>query len=107
MCPAFFFFFPECFNDQSFVLIFVVVRCNRANLDDPEWYDIAVVTSIIKQYFRELPTPVINHTSYPKFMAALKPEDESEKVHAIHDAVDSLPDQNKATLEYVVRHLVR
>ena len=40
-------------------------------------------------------------------MAALKPEDETDKVRAIHDAVESLPDQNKATLEFVVRHLVR
>lgn len=48
--------------------IFVSIR---ANLDDPEWYDIAVVTSIIKQYFRELPTPLVTYSAYDKVIAAL------------------------------------
>jgi hypothetical protein len=39
--------------------------------DDDEYNDICAVTSILKQYFRELPNPLITYDLYPEFLESI------------------------------------
>jgi hypothetical protein len=39
--------------------------------DDDEYNDICAVTSILKQYFRELPDPLVTYELYPEFIEAI------------------------------------
>lgn len=42
------------------------------NLNDEErWNDICAVTSVLKQYFRELPNPLFTHELHTKFIDAI------------------------------------
>lgn len=42
---------------------------DKINLSDEEEYnDICAVTSVLKQYFRELPDPLLTHETYDKFI---------------------------------------
>lgn len=51
--------------------------------DDDEYNDICAVTSILKQYFRELPIPLITFELYPKFLDAIGKAPVLEGFHTI------------------------
>lgn len=40
-------------------------------IDEEKWNDICAVTSVLKQYFRELPNPLFTYELHPKYMDAM------------------------------------
>ncbi|KAL1923223.1 uncharacterized protein VTP21DRAFT_9599 [Calcarisporiella thermophila] len=67
--------------------------------------DINIVAGVLKQWFRELPDPLLTRGMYADFIHASKLEDERSRVIATHEAVNRLPDANYATLKFLMCHL--
>jgi len=80
---------------------------NLPDLGDSEWSDIGVVTSLLKLYLRELPTPVICVPNYTNLMDVMKLEDERERVLRLSDIIRALPEAHFKTLEYIILHLTK
>lgn len=68
-------------------------------------YDINIVAVAVKQYFRELPDPLLTIERYHGFIEAAKVEDDDIRCRSIHELINSLPDANYATLRYLAFHL--
>ncbi|KAK9763624.1 Rho-type gtpase-activating protein [Basidiobolus ranarum] len=78
------------------------------DLEDPdEFTDITAVTSILKQYFRELPVPLLTYDSYKDFMDALYTDVEEERLTLFKYTLSLLPKAYYDTLKYLVMHLIR
>ncbi|TGZ77253.1 RhoGAP-domain-containing protein [Ascodesmis nigricans] len=73
---------------------------------DPE-LDICSVTSVLKQYFRNLPNPLITYEVYDRFIETTGMKDKDTRVKALKDIVDDLPPSHKIVLQFVIFHLAR
>lgn len=72
--------------------------------DDEQWNDICAVTSVLKQYFRDLPDPLFTHEFHSRFMdATVNGEQRTQFRQLIH----ALPTENYNTLKYLMLHLDR
>ena len=71
------------------------------------FHDVNSVAGLLKQYFRELPDPLMTHENYQRFIEAAKLEDPIVRRDSIHAAINELPDPNYATLRALVLHLQR
>jgi len=78
------------------------------DIADPD-LDIHAVTSVLKQYFRRLPTPLITWEVYDGFLDAATAEGISDEDRAagMRTCVARLPHAHRDTLELLVEHLVR
>ncbi|XP_065564401.1 rho GTPase-activating protein 21-B-like [Artemia franciscana] len=80
----------------------------NVNFQDVRWGDANVISSLLKQFFRKLPDPVLTSELYPKFIEASKIENDLEKrKHSIKSLIDELPDVNYRTISFLIRHLAR
>ncbi|KAI5454866.1 hypothetical protein NCC49_002145 [Naganishia albida] len=71
-----------------------------------EWSgDINVVASVLKQWFRELPEPLLTHGLYQGFIEAARYENDRLRHIRLHEQVNELPDANYATLKHFMGHL--
>jgi hypothetical protein len=89
-----------------------------------EWSgDINVVASVLKQWFRELPEPLLTHALYQGFIDAAREyyawerswlfadtasigyDNDRLRHIRLHEQVNELPDANYATLKYFMGHL--
>ncbi|KAF5383545.1 hypothetical protein D9615_003740 [Tricholomella constricta] len=76
------------------------------DLDAPEWSgDINNVTSVLKQWLRDLPDPLLTFTLHQGFLEAAKIENDRLRHIRLHEKVNELPDPNYATLKYFLGHL--
>ncbi|CEI99882.1 hypothetical protein RMCBS344292_13958 [Rhizopus microsporus] len=76
------------------------------DLEDSELInDICSVTSILKQYFRELPNPLLTYQLYSKFIDAVSVTDLQEKLDKFYELLSQLPKVNYDTLELLMKHL--
>ncbi|PSS30985.1 hypothetical protein PHLCEN_2v2473 [Hermanssonia centrifuga] len=79
---------------------------DSVNLDAEEWSsDISIVTSVLKQWLRELPNPLLTHQLYDSFLDATRNDNERLRHIRLHERVNDLPDPNYATLKYFMGHL--
>ncbi|KAJ3226070.1 hypothetical protein HK099_005655, partial [Clydaea vesicula] len=70
--------------------------------------DIMAITSILKQYFRDLPNPLINFEVYAEFMDASRANVEDPSKHDLFKkCLIRLPKENFNTLKYLLNHLSR
>ncbi|KAM3586830.1 hypothetical protein VKS41_001886 [Umbelopsis sp. WA50703] len=76
------------------------------NLGDDHWIDINVVADALKQFFRELPEPLLTYERYGDFMKASALEDHDERVLAIKRITKQLPPNNYHLLKRVIEHFV-
>ncbi|BHF64778.1 hypothetical protein SprV_0200778500 [Sparganum proliferum] len=70
-------------------------------------YDVHVLSSLLKAFFRELPEPLITSTEFIAFVNALDVVDVNEKIKMLNHALASLPKPRRDTFQYLLRHLVR
>ncbi|KAJ8277352.1 hypothetical protein GJAV_G00074260 [Gymnothorax javanicus] len=77
---------------------------NGVCLDD---YPIHTVTSLVKQWLRELPDPLMTFTHYNDFVHAVELPEKQEQLHAIYKKLEQLPFAYFSTLERLIFHLVR
>ncbi|KAK3335473.1 hypothetical protein B0T19DRAFT_9510 [Cercophora scortea] len=82
-----------------------------ANLDfrNPEnfFHDVNSVAGLLKQFFRDLPDPLLTKEHYSAFIEAAKNEDDTVRRDSLHAIINSLPDPNYATLRALTLHLHR
>ncbi|KAL2263414.1 hypothetical protein VTK26DRAFT_6875 [Humicola hyalothermophila] len=84
---------------------------NSANLDfrNPEnfFHDVNSVAGLLKQFFRDLPDPLMTRENYSAFIEAAKNEDDIVRRDSLHAIINNLPDPNYATLRALTLHLHR
>ncbi|KIW78223.1 hypothetical protein Z517_08057 [Fonsecaea pedrosoi CBS 271.37] len=80
---------------------------NAVDLRNPAAFhdDIAAVTTLLKQFLRDLPDPLLTAAQYREFIQAARIEDEIVRRDSIHALVNALPDPNYATLRVLTIHL--
>ncbi|ODV92411.1 hypothetical protein CANCADRAFT_998 [Tortispora caseinolytica NRRL Y-17796] len=74
---------------------------------DDYFNDINNVSGLLKQYFREIPDPLLTNELYSAFIEGSKIQNETQRRDAIHTEVNKLPDPNYTTLRYLCFHLYR
>ncbi|KAG7291857.1 hypothetical protein NEMBOFW57_001879 [Staphylotrichum longicolle] len=82
-----------------------------SNLDfrNPEnfFHDVNSVAGLLKQFFRDLPDPLLTRENYNAFIEAARNEDDIVRRDSMHAIINSLPDPNYATLRALALHLHR
>nr|XP_057934920.1 unconventional myosin-IXAa isoform X3 [Doryrhamphus excisus] len=74
------------------------------NLDD---YNIHVIASVLKQWLRDLPSPLMTFELYEEFIRAMALQDRKEMIRGVYSVVDQLSRTHLNTLERLIFHLVR
>ncbi|CAN8103123.1 unnamed protein product [Discula destructiva] len=69
--------------------------------------DIASVTSVLKQYFRKLPNPLLTFEIYDRVLDSIQIEDPEERIVHLRQTVNHLPEAHRACLEFLMFHLTR
>uniref|UniRef100_A0AAF5PG60 RhoGAP domain-containing protein n=2 Tax=Wuchereria bancrofti TaxID=6293 RepID=A0AAF5PG60_WUCBA len=68
--------------------------------------DIHSVSSLLKQYFRQLPNPLFTFELYPEFIGAYETTDD-EQANRFKDVIGRLPREHYRTAKYLIRHLTK
>ena len=76
------------------------------DISDPD-LDIHAVTSALKQYFRNLPTPLITYYVYDRLINACGVTPQSTRIDLMHQGLQELPRVHRDVLEFLVFHLKR
>ncbi|XP_041650898.1 unconventional myosin-IXAa-like isoform X3 [Cheilinus undulatus] len=74
------------------------------NLDD---YNIHVIASVLKQWLRDLPSPLMTFELYEEFLRAMGQPDKREVIRGVYSVIDQLSRTHLSTLERLIFHLVR
>jgi hypothetical protein len=70
-------------------------------------HDVNSVAGLLKQFFRELPDPLLTKDFYTKFIEAARIDDDTMRRDSMHALINALPDPNYATLRAILLHLYR
>ncbi|KAK0391262.1 hypothetical protein NLU13_0763 [Sarocladium strictum] len=76
------------------------------DISDPD-LDIAAVTSVLKQYFRKLPTPLLTFDIYDQVLESTSIIDESERCAHLRKTFALMPQSHQDCLEFLMFHLDR
>lgn len=71
------------------------------------YHDVNSVASLLKQFFRDLPDPLLTRQHYDRFVEAAQHDDDTMRRDSLHAVINDLPDPNYATLRALVLHLNR
>ncbi|TQV93231.1 hypothetical protein V2A60_010334 [Cordyceps javanica] len=71
------------------------------------YHDVNSVTGLLKQFFRDLPDPILTSEHHSSFINAAKHDDDIVRRDSLHAIINSLPDPNYATLRAITLHLYR
>lgn len=110
-------------KSDSIFCILPITDLDNTDVMSDEWSgDINVVASVLKQWFRELPEPLLTHGLYQGFIEAARElsqqhherrltthrtgyENDRLRHIRLHEQVNELPDANYATLKHFMGHL--
>lgn len=76
------------------------------DISDPA-LDITAVTSVLKQYFRKLPNPLLTFEVYERILESNLIQDETERCAHLRQTVNMLPPKHRDCLEFLMFHLAR
>ncbi|KAF9155520.1 hypothetical protein BG015_009601 [Linnemannia schmuckeri] len=76
-------------------------------MDSDIYQDICSITSVLKQYLRSLPQPLIPYDLYAEFMEAISLPQNNVKMQTFKDLMDRMPVAHYATLKVLLEHLNR
>lgn len=71
------------------------------------FHDVNSVTGLLKQFFRELPDPLLTNEHHDALVEAAKNDDDIVRRDSLHAIINALPDPNYATLRALCLHLYR
>jgi hypothetical protein len=74
-------------------------------LDSDRFNDICSVTSVLKNYFRSLPIPLLTFDLHDQFISSVSIRDQALKHQTLTDLVHNLPDEHYYTLMKLMVHL--
>ncbi|KAF1798645.1 hypothetical protein FB192DRAFT_1392542 [Mucor lusitanicus] len=78
------------------------------NLSDEEEYnDICAITSVLKQYFRDLPNPLLTCEHYDSFIQVATLDHNENKIKAFSSILHQLPKAHYDTIALLFQHLVK
>ncbi|KAL8699343.1 MAG: hypothetical protein Q9201_006055 [Fulgogasparrea decipioides] len=82
---------------------------SQVDFRNPEsfYHDVNSVAGLLKQFFRDLPNPLLTHEHFQEFIEAAHIDDDVVRRDSLHAIVNSLPDPNYATLRALTLHLHR
>ncbi|TVY37296.1 RHO GTPase-activating protein [Lachnellula subtilissima] len=82
---------------------------SKVDFRNPEnfMHDVNSVAGLLKQFFRELPNPLLTFEHYTGFIEAARNDDDIVRRDSLHAIINSLPDPNYATLRAITLHLNR
>ncbi|KAI1301633.1 Rho GTPase-activating protein 26 [Halotydeus destructor] len=72
-----------------------------------EELEMKTVTSALKQYFRNLPEPLMTYRLHQAFIAAAKQENRGQRIDLVHCLVHTLPKASFDMLHVLIRHLLK
>lgn len=75
--------------------------------DDDRFNDICSVTSVLKNYFRSLPIPLLTYDLHDQFMSAVHIRDPAVRHSSLLELVNKLPSEHYYTLRMLMLHLHR
>lgn len=75
--------------------------------DTDRFNDICSVTSVLKNYFRSLPDPLLTYNLHEQFIAVSSMKDVDAKIAAIAEVVTRLPIEHYNTTRALMLHLHR
>ncbi|KAF9403947.1 hypothetical protein BGZ94_004443 [Podila epigama] len=76
-------------------------------MDTTLYQDICSITSVLKQYLRTLPEPLIPYDMYDDFMEAISLPQNEAKIQTFRDLLDQIPFAYYQTLKVLLEHLNR
>ncbi|KAL1874924.1 hypothetical protein VTK73DRAFT_10404 [Phialemonium thermophilum] len=76
------------------------------DISDPS-IDITAVTSVLKQYFRKLPVPLLTFDVYERVLESNGIQNETERCNHLRKTVNMLPQRHRDCLEFLMFHLAR
>ncbi len=76
-------------------------------LTDGQYYDIHAIASLLKLYLRELPSTILTNDLRTQFIAVTEMTDQKEKMAALGELVERLPQANAALLKYLIAFLIK
>ncbi|KXJ94031.1 hypothetical protein Micbo1qcDRAFT_40749 [Microdochium bolleyi] len=71
------------------------------------FHDVNSVAGLLKQFFRDLPDPLLTAEHYQNLIEAAKHEDDVVRRDSLHAIINDMPDPNYATLRALTLHLHR
>ncbi|KAF9879714.1 RhoGAP domain-containing protein [Colletotrichum karsti] len=74
---------------------------------DETYYDIHAVASLLKLYLRELPTTILTRDLHLEFLAVTEMSGLKEKIYALSELVQRLPQANATLLKYLIAFLIK
>ncbi|KAF6811121.1 RhoGAP domain-containing protein [Colletotrichum sojae] len=74
---------------------------------DETYYDIHAVASLLKLYLRELPTTILTRDLHLEFLAVTEMSGLKEKIVALSELVQRLPQANATLLKYLIAFLIK
>lgn len=85
-------------------LMLTCADSSRVDFRNPAafYHDVNSVAGLLKQFFRDLPDPLLTRERYGEFIEAARIEDEIVRRDTMHAIVNSLPDAHYATLRALV-----
>ncbi|EOO04344.1 hypothetical protein UCRPA7_118 [Phaeoacremonium minimum UCRPA7] len=87
----------ERFNNESDINL----------LTDEQYHDIHAVASLLKLYLRELPTTILTRDLHLHFLSVTELPSQAEKVAALGELVQRLPQANGTLLKYLIAFLIK
>ncbi|KAK8042066.1 hypothetical protein PG993_006589, partial [Apiospora rasikravindrae] len=76
-------------------------------LTDETYYDIHAVASLLKLYLRELPTTILTRDLHLQFLSVTEMSSHPEKIAALAELVQHLPQANGTLLRYLIAFLIK
>lgn len=76
-------------------------------LKDEAYHDIHAVASLLKLYLRELPTTILTRDLHHQFQSVSEMRDHNEKIAALGELVERLPQANGTLLRYLIAFLIK
>uniref|UniRef100_A0A8R1HTC9 GTPase-activating protein rrc-1 n=2 Tax=Caenorhabditis japonica TaxID=281687 RepID=A0A8R1HTC9_CAEJA len=68
--------------------------------------DIYSVSSLLKQYFRQLPNPLFTYQAYPRLIEAFEDDENPlKKVESLRYVLEAMPDAHYRTAKFLMEHL--
>ncbi|KAK8032805.1 hypothetical protein PG991_002203 [Apiospora marii] len=74
---------------------------------DETYYDIHAVASLLKLYLRELPTTILTRDLHLQFLSVTEMSSHTEKIAALAELVQHLPQANGTLLRYLIAFLIK
>ncbi|KAI8071055.1 Rho GTPase activation protein [Gongronella butleri] len=76
-------------------------------LDEEQWPDIHAIASVLKSYFRTIPSPLFPFEHYDALLQAAEDEDSEHSVSDMRRVLSLIPKENYATMQFLLEHLDR